>query len=76
MFLTLEDELGMTNIVLRPQWAAMAKAQLQYSDIMEVEGIAQRDAGALTLMGARVVARRRDTSAIRSELATITLRKP
>jgi error-prone DNA polymerase len=50
MFLTLEDEAGMINVIVQPALVAGMRAQLEDGGMLEVEGIVQRDAGAVNLL--------------------------
>jgi error-prone DNA polymerase len=54
MFLTLEDELGMLNVVVRPGLTASARAQLAGGGLVEVEGVVQREDGAVNLLALRL----------------------
>lgn len=53
LFLTLEDEAGMINVIVRPGLAAATRSQLDNGGMVEVEGILQREAGAINLLALR-----------------------
>ena len=55
-FLTLDDETGMINVILRPALASRARAELQRG-LVEVEGTLQNEGGSVSVIARRVVAR-------------------
>lgn len=55
VFLSLEDETGMVNVVVSPQLAATQRRELTQHPILLVEGELQRHQGALNLKAHRLV---------------------
>lgn len=55
-FLTLDDETGMINVILRLALASRARAELQRG-LVELEGTLQAQGGTLSVIARRVVAR-------------------
>jgi error-prone DNA polymerase len=55
-YLTLEDEFGMANVILRPQIAAQDRGALHRGGMVHVEGVVQHEGGVVNLLASRVVA--------------------
>jgi error-prone DNA polymerase len=54
LFLTLEDETGLANLIIRPALLARARAVLDGATLLLVEGIVQRGGQATSLLVRRV----------------------
>jgi DNA polymerase III alpha subunit len=53
-FLTLEDEFGLINVVVRPAIVARDRAWFHGGGVLVVDGLAQRDDTVLNLVALRV----------------------
>jgi error-prone DNA polymerase len=56
-FLTLEDEEGMIQVILRPAIAAACRAPRSHTGLLEVHGIVQREAGIVHVRATRLIPR-------------------
>jgi len=55
VFLTLEDETGLANVILRPQVYQRFRSVLQGSQMLLIEGVLRRDSGITNLMARKVL---------------------
>jgi len=51
LFLTLEDECGFFNIVVKPHYATQCRKAVVYSNCLLVKGVLERQDGVLNIMG-------------------------
>lgn len=56
-FGVIEDELGMSNIVIRPYIAARDRHALRGGALVHVEGIVQHEGGVVNVLATRIAAR-------------------
>jgi len=55
VFLTLEDETGLANVILRPQVYQSYRLVLQTDQMVVVEGVINRQDGITNLMGRKIL---------------------
>jgi error-prone DNA polymerase len=53
-FLTIEDELSMSNVIIRPAIAARDRRALRGGAIVQVEGVVQHEGGVVNVLATRV----------------------
>jgi len=53
-FLTLEDETGVVDVVVRPEAYRQYRPIIRNSPLIMVQGVVQRSSGAVSLLGKRV----------------------
>ena len=55
LFVTLEDETGLANLILRPDLYERERATLRRATVLLVQGVVQRDKTATSLLVQRVI---------------------
>lgn len=55
-FVSLEDETGLTNLILHPQTYSACPAVLRHAAVVLAEGLVQQDHGAVHVLVRRLVA--------------------
>jgi len=54
-FLTVEDEFGLANIIVRPHIAARDRSAMRGGAMLQIEGVVQHEAGVVNVLATRVI---------------------